>query len=311
MFPPEFIPSNYNVMCAKGNPFDNHVGNRQFRTTIRMQDRFTNAESEDEKSKLFDSIIGTVCSKSKNDGGFVGYDPTTRRWYQAKDHIAKMKIMLPFVDMAKEKSDEAKHKDVVLPATQNLKDFPNNFVPSDWDVVVCSDGEDIYGNHAANRTLRVSISMQFEQFYTAQRQKEKLSILRSLVNTVKSDGGRFVYSEAGRWYEADNQLISKFIGTEFSSMFKIMTTDGRGSKRSFSSVMAPAPDFSPSRSGDDDLELFHFLNNTDFCDFFNDMDFSGDWMAGSAMPSGLDLSQFDLTPIDYLESNQRKKIRLV
>eukprot|EP00544_Gedaniella_sp_CCMP2646_P007575 CAMPEP_0202497352 /NCGR_PEP_ID=MMETSP1361-20130828/22595_1 /ASSEMBLY_ACC=CAM_ASM_000849 /TAXON_ID=210615 /ORGANISM="Staurosira complex sp., Strain CCMP2646" /LENGTH=267 /DNA_ID=CAMNT_0049128931 /DNA_START=95 /DNA_END=898 /DNA_ORIENTATION=+ len=89
---PDFVPGDYDVVCAKGKAVQNHVGNRRFRVICRMHlERYNAATSKQEKSRIVSDIVDTIRQASP-DGGFVKLDPLTGSWREVGDHLAREKV---------------------------------------------------------------------------------------------------------------------------------------------------------------------------------------------------------------------------
>jgi hypothetical protein len=89
---PDFVPGEYDVVCAKGKAVQNHVGNRRFRVICRMHlERYNAATSKQEKSRIVSDIVDTIRQASP-DGGFVKLDPLTGSWREVGDHLAREKV---------------------------------------------------------------------------------------------------------------------------------------------------------------------------------------------------------------------------
>lgn len=88
----QFSPSNYDVICGRGAQCYNHIGNRRFRVTIGMNlQRYLSASSKIEKTLVVMSIVDTI-RESSPEGGFVKQHPTTGRWFEVGDHLAREKV---------------------------------------------------------------------------------------------------------------------------------------------------------------------------------------------------------------------------
>lgn len=80
------------VICAKGKAAANHVGNKRFRQIVRFHlQKYSNASSKSDKSRIVSSIVDTIRQASQ-EGGFVKYDTQTGAWYEVGDHLAREKV---------------------------------------------------------------------------------------------------------------------------------------------------------------------------------------------------------------------------
>jgi hypothetical protein len=90
--PADFVPGNYDVVCAKGKAVANHVGNRRFRVICRMHlDKYSSATTKQEKSRIVSDIVDTI-RRSSGKGGFVKLDPLTGIWRLVSDHHCREKV---------------------------------------------------------------------------------------------------------------------------------------------------------------------------------------------------------------------------
>lgn len=118
--PPDFEPSDYDVICGRGKMFDNHMGNRGFRFTIQMNlDAYTKPESKLAKTIVVNSIIEQVRDSSPN-GGFVKRDSLTGRWFALDDESAQQKVFHAFHDAVAASHVPFKFNQTTAPTTGSL-----------------------------------------------------------------------------------------------------------------------------------------------------------------------------------------------
>jgi len=83
---PNFVPTNYCVICGKGKEKYNAVGNRRLRVSVTMSlERYANA-NRIEKSNIVSEIVDVVRGSH---GAFVKYDKEKKMWYEIGDHLAR------------------------------------------------------------------------------------------------------------------------------------------------------------------------------------------------------------------------------
>jgi len=88
-FPPDFVPSNYHIICAKGKKNYNHIGNRRFRVTLEIfLGEYKKAKTKAQKGVILTNVVDLVRS---NGGGFVRQDKS-QKWYEVGDHLAREKV---------------------------------------------------------------------------------------------------------------------------------------------------------------------------------------------------------------------------
>jgi len=87
--PPAFEPNNYTVISGKGKFYYDFVGNRRFRLMVQMRlDRYDEAETKSEKSKIVSEVVKAVRSSG---GHFARYDETNCQWHEVGDRLAREK----------------------------------------------------------------------------------------------------------------------------------------------------------------------------------------------------------------------------
>ena len=91
--PPDFTPSNYDVIClGRGKSAASHPGNRRFQITIQLyHDRYASCKSKFEKSVIVSEIVDSVRENSQM-GGFVKRDSKTGAWFEVGDSVAREKV---------------------------------------------------------------------------------------------------------------------------------------------------------------------------------------------------------------------------
>jgi len=109
--PADFVPSDFDVVCAKGREAFNHPGNQRFRITIANHlQRYSQAKSKLQKSSLVDEIVDMVRKESGDVGGFVRQDTRTGLWYEIGDHHAREKVGHGFREALIKQNPEKKEK---------------------------------------------------------------------------------------------------------------------------------------------------------------------------------------------------------
>lgn len=94
----DFKPGENDVICGRGKKCYNHVGNEKFRRNVAFKlDQYKVASSKLDKSFILSTIVTEVRKLSPN-GGFVKKDPTSGRWYEVGDFLAREKTSQAFRD---------------------------------------------------------------------------------------------------------------------------------------------------------------------------------------------------------------------
>ena len=89
--PSYFVPSSWDVVCAKGKKYFMHPGNQRFRAMVaRNLKGYQNTTSAKEKSRLVHEIINAFRDNS-DEGGFVKQD-TDGRWFEIGTDAAREKV---------------------------------------------------------------------------------------------------------------------------------------------------------------------------------------------------------------------------
>lgn len=92
MLPPDFKPSNMDVLCARGKVCYHWPGNKRFRKLVEMSvQQYTDAPSKLHKSFIVMGIIETIREGSPGSGGFVREMPDGA-WVEIGDHSAREKV---------------------------------------------------------------------------------------------------------------------------------------------------------------------------------------------------------------------------
>ena len=86
---PGFIPSDLDVICARGKQIYDHEGNRRFRALVKDHlPTYSKCVTKMQKTRLVSHIIDTV-RKGSPEGGFV--KNVKGQWYEVGDRRAKEK----------------------------------------------------------------------------------------------------------------------------------------------------------------------------------------------------------------------------
>lgn len=87
--PPNFVPSNYDVICAKGKKAFNSIGNRRFRVLIDVHlQSYKDAPTKLEKTAIVNSIVEVV--RGVASAGFIKIDGD--EWIEVGDVAAREKV---------------------------------------------------------------------------------------------------------------------------------------------------------------------------------------------------------------------------
>jgi hypothetical protein len=85
---PGVQPSEYSIICGRGQDTFNHVGNRRFRALASMFiERYSRAGTKAAKSAIVSEIIGVI---RQADGNFCKYERGV--WIEVGDHLAREKV---------------------------------------------------------------------------------------------------------------------------------------------------------------------------------------------------------------------------
>ena len=91
--PPNFAPSDEDVICGRGKDCYNHEGNRRFRAIIdKTLQRYVECASKHEKGLIVVSIVDHVRQNSPTGAGFVRLDSKTKQWFEIGDDCAREKV---------------------------------------------------------------------------------------------------------------------------------------------------------------------------------------------------------------------------
>ena len=221
--PPNFEPSNYDVICGRGKMCDNHIGNRRFRVTIEINlAQYKNAISKVDRALVINGIIDQIRAASSN-GGFVKKDLETGQWFVLEDEAVREKVgratrdfiaslqgaskvkSPPSIDCAinesrrnscvedKEIFDSFIHTlfddegiSAVSPTTSVLPSnfLPIEFEPSNYDVI-CGRGK-MCDNHIGNRRFEVTICMNLDKYMKAVSKFEKSLVITSIIDQQRA-----------------------------------------------------------------------------------------------------------------------------
>eukprot|EP00522_Entomoneis_paludosa_P006296 CAMPEP_0172448956 /NCGR_PEP_ID=MMETSP1065-20121228/7822_1 /TAXON_ID=265537 /ORGANISM="Amphiprora paludosa, Strain CCMP125" /LENGTH=664 /DNA_ID=CAMNT_0013200551 /DNA_START=187 /DNA_END=2181 /DNA_ORIENTATION=+ len=96
--PEDYEPGEHDVLCGRGNACLRHKGNVQFRTIVRgFLPQYSKAVTKPDKSAILLAVIEAVREKTP-DGGFIKKDPSSGRWYEVGDFLAREKTSQAFRD---------------------------------------------------------------------------------------------------------------------------------------------------------------------------------------------------------------------
>ena len=100
-------------------------------------------------------------------------------------------------------------------STTSVKKQP---MPHDFELnhfsVICGRGKDCF-NWIGNRRFRVLVEMNLEKYSNTMTKSEKTSIVKEIVETIRSAGGSFVKFEKGEWYEVGDAAAREKVGALF------------------------------------------------------------------------------------------------
>jgi hypothetical protein len=91
-----YLPSPFDVICAKGRKARDHTGNRRFRLVIDMNlARYQRTHAKICKAMIVSDIVDSIRGSSPN-GGFIKMHEG--QWYEVGDHVVREKITQCFRD---------------------------------------------------------------------------------------------------------------------------------------------------------------------------------------------------------------------
>jgi hypothetical protein len=91
-----YLPSPFDVICAKGQKAHDHTGNRRFRLVIDMNlARYQRTHTKLCKAMIVLDIVDSIQGSSP-DGGFINMHEG--QWYEVGDHVGREKITQCFCD---------------------------------------------------------------------------------------------------------------------------------------------------------------------------------------------------------------------
>jgi hypothetical protein len=73
-------------------------------------------------------------------------------------------------------------------------------------------------NSIGNRHFRVVLSLIFKRYKAAKRRKEKSILINSVVENIRSNGGRFLHQKHGRWEEIGDQAAREKVAHALRDM---------------------------------------------------------------------------------------------
>lgn len=163
LLPPNFEPSNYDVICGRGKACANWIGNRRFRVTIAMnKEQYLAAPTKLDKSVVVDQIAKTIKNTSPN-GGFVKKDEETGRWYKITDQAARDKVGHAMRDAVAAPQKKARRKQARRRSSRRRKTSPQSVArapapvpleaPSSFDV----QPQPIHVSSSCRNSIRASI----------------------------------------------------------------------------------------------------------------------------------------------------------
>lgn len=92
MLPIEYVLSNNDVQCGRGQACFNHPGNVKFKTMVMDNlDRYMKARTKYDKTMIVYEIIDEI-RKNSPGGGFVQKESRTGRYYEVGDFLAVSKF---------------------------------------------------------------------------------------------------------------------------------------------------------------------------------------------------------------------------
>jgi hypothetical protein len=92
LLPSHFSPSNLDVIVGTGREPRNHIGNKQFRETLKLYiARYSNVDNKLEKTLIISEIVAAVQEESPTGTGFVK-KVEGGEWYAVDDHSAREKV---------------------------------------------------------------------------------------------------------------------------------------------------------------------------------------------------------------------------
>lgn len=122
ILPVHYEPGEYDVVCGRGSKCFNHLGNQRFRTMIDQYLPFYSSAScnKHEKTTMIIDIVAKVRHLSTTDGGFVKKNPTSGRYYEVGDFLAREKTSQAFRDAMLQQQQQQKKQLKQQNSNQNL-----------------------------------------------------------------------------------------------------------------------------------------------------------------------------------------------
>lgn len=97
LFPEDFEPGIFDVICGRGKKCYSHIGNDKFRQLVMGRlDEYSKARSKLDKSAVLNDVVEQVRLASPQ-GGFVKQEESGR-WYEVGDFLAREKTSQAFRD---------------------------------------------------------------------------------------------------------------------------------------------------------------------------------------------------------------------
>jgi len=94
-----FVPTEKDVICARGKAASRHPGNIMFRELIQSRiAEYSSAKTKMDKSVIVSQIVEQVRQASPN-GGFVKQNTDDNTWFEVGDSIAREKVGQCFRDL--------------------------------------------------------------------------------------------------------------------------------------------------------------------------------------------------------------------
>lgn len=89
--PPDFMPTEKDVVCARGKEAFLHPGNKRYRDIIDLNlDKYKGAKNKNEKSKLVMEIVEEV--RQDAPAGLIRFCDVEQLWYEIGDEAAREKV---------------------------------------------------------------------------------------------------------------------------------------------------------------------------------------------------------------------------
>jgi hypothetical protein len=190
-----------NDVIFTGGKTSNNGGNQRLRLLTKSSSDFYNTSNRVKKRQLVDRIIEEI---SRSDGRFLKQDGSLGLWKEVPLEEVRAKITQMFRNNRRTHRAATEFVQLSHEGESNTLDHPG---PDD----IAFGGT---RNNRGNKLVRQLVT-DFAADYDAANRGSKATIADSIVQRIKSEGGRFLkQTESGRWEEVPNDFarakISKY-----------------------------------------------------------------------------------------------------